>query len=54
MIQPVWRHGLEIDALAKHAFLAPSLANAEAIGVVAPDVEAVEAGQELAVVPLVG
>ncbi len=29
VIQPVWRHGLEIDALAKHAFLAPSLANAE-------------------------
>ena len=40
--------------LGSKSHLVASLANAEAIGVVAPDVEAVEAGQELAVVPLVG
>ena len=28
VIQPVWRHGFEIDAFAKQAFLAPGLANA--------------------------
>ena len=43
-----------VHPLGSKSHLVASLANAEAIGVVAPDVEAVEAGQELAVVPLVG
>ena len=42
-----------VHPLGSKSHLVASLANAEAIGVVAPDVEAVEAGQELAVVPLV-
>ena len=29
VIQPVWRHGFEIEAFAKHPFFAPSLANSE-------------------------
>ena len=40
--------------LGSKSHLVASLANAEAIGVVPPDVEVVEAGQELAVVPLMG
>ena len=43
-----------VHPLGSKSHLVASLANAEAIGVVAPDVEAVEAGQELGVVPLVG
>ena len=43
-----------VHPLASKSHLVASLANAEAIGVVAPDVEVVEAGQELAVVPLMG
>ena len=43
-----------VHPLGSKSHLVASLAKAEAIGVVAPDVEAVEAGQELAVVPLVG
>ena len=43
-----------VHPLGSKSHLVASLANAEAIGVVAPDVEAVEAGQELAVVPFVG
>ena len=43
-----------VHPLGSKSHLVASLANAEAIGVVAPDVEAVEAGQELAVVPLAG
>ena len=43
-----------VHPLGSKSHLVASLANAEAIGVVAPDVEAVEAGEELAVVPLVG
>jgi len=43
-----------VHPLGSKSHLVASLANAEAIGVVAPDVEVVEPGQELAVVPLVG
>ena len=43
-----------VHPLGSKSHLVASLANAEAIGVVAPDIEQVEAGQELAVVPLVG
>ena len=43
-----------VHPLGSKSHLVASLAYAEAIGVVAPDVEVVEAGQELAVVPLVG
>ena len=35
VIQPVWRHGLEIEALAKQAFLAPSAVNSE-VSVISP------------------
>ena len=35
VIQPVWRHGLEIEALAKHAFFAP-LALKSAVSVISP------------------
>ena len=35
VIQPVWRHGLEIEALAKHAFFAPSALNSE-VSVISP------------------
>ena len=43
-----------VHPLGSKSHLVASLANAEAIGVVLPDVEKVEVGQELAVVPLVG
>ena len=43
-----------MHSLGSKSHLVASLANAEAIGVVAPEIETVEAGQELAVVPLVG
>ena len=43
-----------VHSLGSKSHLVASLANAEAIGVVAPEIETVEAGQELAVVPLVG
>ena len=43
-----------VHPLGSKSHLVASLANAEAIGVVAPDIDVVEAGQELAVVPLVG
>ena len=43
-----------VHPLGSKSHLVASLAAAEAIGVVPPDVEKVEAGQELAVVPLVG
>ena len=43
-----------VHPLGSKSHLVASLANAEAIGVVAPEIETVEAGQELAVVPLVG
>ena len=35
VIQPVWRHGLEIEALAKHAFWPPS-ALKSAVSVISP------------------
>ena len=43
-----------VHSLGSKSHLVASLANAEAIGVVASEIEMVEAGQELAVVPLVG
>lgn len=43
-----------VHPLGSKSHLVASLAQAQGIGVVAPDVEVVEAGQELAVVPLVG
>ena len=43
-----------VHPLGSKSHLVASLANAEAIGVVLPDIEQVEVGQELAVVPLVG